>query len=322
MQYTARELAGNSTGKDSMGDMLFSRANAFRMVGASRRHLAIRVARFEIAPISIIKVASSGHEIDLTDDDVTTVMLPLAGVVGVSTAHDHYQADRTGSLTFLPSGRRTGVKAPSAGLFEALMLKMPMANLPTDDDGKPLPPSSYALSSSLVPTSAEAIASLRELLDYVMTDFLSRNPVLGRPHAARLVEVLVREQFLALFDDVPELSVAPVSTLKVQAAEEFMRANFTEALSVKEIADTVGVGVRNLQMTFRETAGVSPRVRLSEIRLDAAYLRLIAGTEKTVTEVALECGVAHLGRFSQAYRRRFGELPSQTRRRGRNKLVN
>nr|WP_243645044.1 helix-turn-helix domain-containing protein [Rhodovulum euryhalinum] len=35
----------------------------------------------------------------------------------------------------------------------------------------------------------------------------------------------------------------------------------------------------------------------------------------TVTEAAITCGFGHLGRFSAAYRARFGEAPSQTRAR-------
>jgi AraC-like DNA-binding protein len=37
----------------------------------------------------------------------------------------------------------------------------------------------------------------------------------------------------------------------------------------------------------------------------------------TVGEVAFSCGFEHLGRFSTGYRKRFGETPTQTMRRGR-----
>ncbi len=34
----------------------------------------------------------------------------------------------------------------------------------------------------------------------------------------------------------------------------------------------------------------------------------------SVTDVAFKWGFTHLGRFSQEYKRRYGELPSSTRR--------
>jgi AraC-like DNA-binding protein len=36
----------------------------------------------------------------------------------------------------------------------------------------------------------------------------------------------------------------------------------------------------------------------------------------SVTDVAFKWGFTHLGRFSQEYKRRYGELPSSTRRSG------
>nr|WP_289711683.1 helix-turn-helix domain-containing protein [Escherichia coli] len=36
---------------------------------------------------------------------------------------------------------------------------------------------------------------------------------------------------------------------------------------------------------------------------------------RNLTELALDFGFAHLGRFAEQYRRQFGELPSETLRR-------
>ena len=52
-------------------------------------------------------------------------------------------------------------------------------------------------------------------------------------------------------------------------------------------------------------------------RLERAHTQLSATPQRSVAEVALECGFEHLGRFSGAYRQRFGESPSETLRRAR-----
>jgi AraC-like DNA-binding protein len=50
---------------------------------------------------------------------------------------------------------------------------------------------------------------------------------------------------------------------------------------------------------------------LRDRRLDHARDRLTGGDRApTVAEAALEAGFTHLGRFSQVYRERFGETPS------------
>jgi AraC-like DNA-binding protein len=43
------------------------------------------------------------------------------------------------------------------------------------------------------------------------------------------------------------------------------------------------------------------------------------GPALTVADAATAAGIAHLGRFATEYRRRFGELPSQTLVRGRSR---
>jgi len=54
------------------------------------------------------------------------------------------------------------------------------------------------------------------------------------------------------------------------------------------------------------------------VRLQVARDRLTRpGTGSSVTDIALDCGFVHLGRFSGQYRQAYGELPSETLARAR-----
>ena len=55
---------------------------------------------------------------------------------------------------------------------------------------------------------------------------------------------------------------------------------------------------------------------LKELRFEQAHLELMHNEHLSVTDVAFKWGFTHLGRFSQEYKRRYGELPSFTRRSG------
>jgi transcriptional regulator GlxA family with amidase domain len=73
------------------------------------------------------------------------------------------------------------------------------------------------------------------------------------------------------------------------------------------------VGLRSLQLAFRAVQGEEPRATLARFRLEAARARLQSAQEgESVTAIALDCGFAHLGRFAVAYRRAYGERPSET----------
>jgi len=57
-------------------------------------------------------------------------------------------------------------------------------------------------------------------------------------------------------------------------------------------------------------------IYLRNCRLDSAC-KLLLGTGKasaSVTEAALSSGFIHMSRFARYYRRRFGELPSDTKK--------
>ncbi len=103
------------------------------------------------------------------------------------------------------------------------------------------------------------------------------------------------------------------STL-ARRARAFMEANLDRPLPLTELCAEVGVSLRTLQYAFGDYYGVSPARyhalrRLAGVRRD---LSDFGPSGRTVTDVAMDWGFWHLGRFSQFYRSQFGETPSQT----------
>jgi AraC family ethanolamine operon transcriptional activator len=79
------------------------------------------------------------------------------------------------------------------------------------------------------------------------------------------------------------------------------------------------VSERTLRNAFLGVHGRTPTRYALECRLARVRAELLAAPEKpsAVKQAALAHGFHHLGRFPQAYRDRFGELPSETVARGR-----
>jgi AraC family transcriptional regulator, ethanolamine operon transcriptional activator len=102
----------------------------------------------------------------------------------------------------------------------------------------------------------------------------------------------------------------------VESAIAYVEAREEGRTTVAEMCRALGVGRRTLEYAFREVLGTSPRAYFIQCALEAAH-RVLRGSspgDRTVTEVAIECGFWHLGRFSVTYRAVFGETPSQTLR--------
>jgi transcriptional regulator GlxA family with amidase domain len=104
----------------------------------------------------------------------------------------------------------------------------------------------------------------------------------------------------------------------VHRLEVFVHGRDESILRVDDLASAMGVSSRTVYRVFARHRGVPPISWLRAARLERVRDRLLhASAGETVTSVALDLGFSHLGRFAVLYRRRFGERPSDTLRRGR-----
>lgn len=84
-----------------------------------------------------------------------------------------------------------------------------------------------------------------------------------------------------------------------------------------DLATATGLSERVLQLSFKDTLGVTPHRFLQDARLHRVHQLLLNNDPQTMTVTAAmtECGFRELGRASGTYRKLFGERPSDTLRR-------
>jgi AraC-like DNA-binding protein len=106
-------------------------------------------------------------------------------------------------------------------------------------------------------------------------------------------------------------------SLIVKTAEDYALSQTGERLYVSELCRAAGVSERTLEYAFKEVMGLTPMAYLTRLRLHRVRRALLAAApgSTTVSAEALTWGFWHFGEFSQAYKRCFGELPSDTLRR-------
>lgn len=110
--------------------------------------------------------------------------------------------------------------------------------------------------------------------------------------------------------------VPPVSPGFVKRAEEFIDANADRPITIEDLSVHAGVSTRSLFAGFKKYRNTTPMAHLRFVRMKRAHRDLQSPPDRntTVTEIALNWGFAHLGRFTAEYRRMFGEPPSETLR--------
>ena len=102
--------------------------------------------------------------------------------------------------------------------------------------------------------------------------------------------------------------------LHLRRAEAWMRERLDQPLTLAQVARAGGVAMRTLQAAFQHQHGLGPMQWLRRERLQAVRAALLAdpAPRPSVTQAARRFGFTHLGEFARAYRRAFGEAPSQT----------
>ncbi|MBY3212258.1 helix-turn-helix transcriptional regulator [Rhizobium laguerreae] len=102
----------------------------------------------------------------------------------------------------------------------------------------------------------------------------------------------------------------------VKWAIDFMQEHIAEPISLSDIAFAAKVSVRTLQQGFRQFRQTTPMSYLQDLRMAAVHRDLLeSDARQAIADVALKWGFMHPGRFAAEYRKRFGQLPSQTLKR-------
>ncbi|WP_033287625.1 AraC family transcriptional regulator [Amycolatopsis jejuensis] len=261
-----------------------------------------------------------GTEVRISVAEISTffaVQMPLAGSAEVAQGRERVVASRATASVVSPA--RPMVTRWTAGSPRLIVwidrtgLEQQVAALL----GRPIRrPVSFALGMDL------ALAQPWVTLVRLFADDAERaDGLLAQPLPAAQFQRLLMTQLLTSqpnnYSAALRGAAHAVAPRSVRRAVELMEEHAGEPITVEDVAEAVGLGVRALQAAFRKHLGTTPTAHLREIRLRRVHeaLRAAEPAECTVTDVALRWGFAHLGRFSASYRQCYGELPSETLRR-------
>ena len=164
-------------------------------------------------------------------------------------------------------------------------------------------------------------ASLRGQIDFLMREIRRQDGVADNPVAlASLTDLLVSLALRAIpHNYLDRLERGPFGAVPayVRHAEEFMRANAAVPIRLEHVAAAAGCSIRTLNAVFRQFRDTTPLAAIHKVRLEQVHAELgHNATGASIGGIARRYGFTNPGRFAAAYRRRFGESPAETARRG------
>ena len=169
------------------------------------------------------------------------------------------------------------------------------------------------LKSAAIPIDAGRLATLRAVFDRVFAAAKGTHPW-GVYSNVDTFEAEVASWVAGLVMEQAGARAAPAGGLqRVERLERWLDVHLGEDITLDQLCAVSGLGWRALQKLMMARYGQSPLEWVNARRLAAVRVHLLKGPSAVaISRVALDCGFSHLGRFSAAYRRAHGELPSAT----------
>lgn len=265
--------------------------------------------------VVISRLRSTGYRGRWRDDTYFTFVLQDLGRYDLHIAGQDYSMSHGTLLAFRPNERETRIRPGKTGLRAAITLQVPIARMTALLQGLETSP------AAAFPTDGLALhgdrgKTLTRLLPQLAEDIFRRTgplPLRVEQEIKLLIDEILCEMIGQRVEGPASRKLFPAFH-RVRQAEDLMQAHSDEPISMAKLAEGLGVSLRSLQLAFAEVyGGCSPRDILNRIRLEKARARLLASPQDgQVTTIAMDSGFFHLGRFSQAYARAYGEKPSET----------
>jgi AraC-like DNA-binding protein len=102
----------------------------------------------------------------------------------------------------------------------------------------------------------------------------------------------------------------------VNDVNDFILRNIQTSMTVKQIADHMGMSESNLRKIYKKAGGKQIKVHMLEARMDTAK-KLLSETDDNISEILFKLGFNDPSYFSRQFRKYFGMTPQEFRRKKR-----
>ena len=100
---------------------------------------------------------------------------------------------------------------------------------------------------------------------------------------------------------------------RIKGMMQFIQANFSQELTISDIAASATLSVSECLRCFRATIGTTPIQYLKQYRIQKAA-QLLLGSQEKVADIGAQCGFQDTSYFTKSFREAKGVTPSQFRK--------
>ena len=158
----------------------------------------------------------------------------------------------------------------------------------------------------------------REILDQMIAAFDISDRKWGYEFEVREALTMIWMQLLELVQSVQlgrdGQQEAVLADEKIKRLMIYVHEHYREPISVEQLAELVYISKRACFRLFQENLHMSPVEYIRSFRMQRAC-QLLNDNQKTITEIAQECGFGTSSYFGKLFREKMGCTPEQYRKR-------
>ena len=102
--------------------------------------------------------------------------------------------------------------------------------------------------------------------------------------------------------------------LRIRKMLEYIHKNYSEDITLSEIAAAADIGERECLRCFRKTIQLSPIQYLLKYRIMRGAEMLLGDPERSISEIAVSCGFDSPSNFAQTFKRFYNRTPREYRK--------
>lgn len=161
-------------------------------------------------------------------------------------------------------------------------------------------------------------ASLFRTLRFVASELqddtsTAKTPFIEETLEQLLIRALLDAQASQLSESLDYKGATRIAPRCVLRVERYITEHLSEEVTVEQMIQASGVSGTTMFSAFKKFRGHSPMTYLRSLRMQQVRRELLeAEPSVRVTDVLMRYGVTQFGRFAVAYKRFYGESPSQT----------
>jgi AraC-like DNA-binding protein len=279
-----------------------------------RRAVDIRISHVSIGLGHLFGV-SHGVALVATSAPISSyqVMVPLRGRLVGNTPAGEVVADPGTALVYSPRDRLDTYWSEEC---TSLVLSVPAERLRAlARDVYPATDAGNMRLRPLMRLGDGAGRSFANALGIIAQESVDPESAYRRGLTTQLLEqTLLLSLITAQGEEIGHSRPAPPPPDYIAKALAAIEARCGEDIGMADLVRASGVSMRTLQYGFRERFGVGPMTYLRQMRLRHVHdaLRRAPPDSCRVGDMAARWGFFHGSAFASAYRKMFGELPSET----------